>query len=524
MPIPTTTRRQIARSMVASLAGRIIGVLHGLLLIPLLYRYLDSEAVGFWFLIAQPLILIGLFDLGITPTATRAIAMAADSPKRLAAIGGTIGRLFFGQACLVMFLWTIVGTFVVRGVGFRDISSTYALMVWATAGFSYALTIWSNQWTCHICGTGQVPRYLGITAIARGLGLLMKIAALLLGQGLLAIALVDLCIAVGSLMALRQASKVDLAKIDSLFARSWSTKVFNELRPLAVRSWCTSLGAFLVLQTDQYFIAFHSGIEQIPDYQATLMVFAQVYSLANIAIVSSSVYISQAWSRNAFVEVRRLVSLNADLVMTVATTGALTIILVCRPLFDLWLGPGHFVGYPVLCIFAATMLLEVHHVIFASAAMSTGDEAFAKPALAAGGLNLLFTSVLIGPFGLVGVAGSTLLAQLLTNNWYGVYRGHRRIQSRIVEHLQRRLLPLCGVGILMLLPLSVVIVDSSIVDSPLFAIASVMWCAAMGAVYLRFIGRLPHFASITTTLRVGLRSRWANRLETRVTSSTELTN
>ncbi len=59
---------------------------------------------------------------------------------------------------------------------------------------------------------------------------------------------------------------------------------------------------------------------------------------------------------------------------------------------------------------------------------------FAPSALAAGGLKLLFSAILGLHYGLLGIALGTLFAQLLTNHWYMVYRGLKRLGLSFRRH------------------------------------------------------------------------------------------
>lgn len=110
-------------------------------------------------------------------------------------------------------------------------------------------------------------------------------------------------------------------------------------------------------------------------------------------------------------------------------------------LFDLWLGPGHFVGYPILTVFFVLLVLEAQCFIVSAGSRATEDEAFAPWALAAAGLKVLCSWLLALEFGLLGIALGTLLAQLLTNHWFMPYRGLRRLRMSLRQHVSEVLLP-----------------------------------------------------------------------------------
>jgi O-antigen/teichoic acid export membrane protein len=114
-------------------------------------------------------------------------------------------------------------------------------------------------------------------------------------------------------------------------------------------------------------------------------------------------------------------------------------------LFNLWLGPGNFVGYPLLIILFVLLFLEAQCFIVTTCSRATEDEAFALWAVAAGALKVILSIILGIRYGLIGIALGTLIAQLATNHWFMVFRGLRRLRMSLREHAKQVLLP---VGVL----------------------------------------------------------------------------
>jgi O-antigen/teichoic acid export membrane protein len=88
-------------------------------------------------------------------------------------------------------------------------------------------------------------------------------------------------------------------------------------------------------------------------------------------------------------------------------------------------------------VFCVMLTLETQHFILATCARSTEDERYAVTALLAGVLTVGLTWWLVGPLGLLGVAAATMIAQMLTNNWYAVYRPMVRLQLSPREYFRR---------------------------------------------------------------------------------------
>ncbi|MES2200697.1 MAG: hypothetical protein V4498_00435, partial [candidate division FCPU426 bacterium] len=89
-------------------------------------------------------------------------------------------------------------------------------------------------------------------------------------------------------------------------------------------------------------------------------------------------------------------------------------------------------------------VLEFHHSIHAMFTFNVGEWPFAKWAVAAGILNLLFVSLGLKAWGLAGAAAGCMAAQLLTNNWYVVYFTLRRLDLGLKRYIGQALIPLAG--------------------------------------------------------------------------------
>jgi hypothetical protein len=101
--------------------------------------------------------------------------------------------------------------------------------------------------------------------------------------------------------------------------------------------------------------------------------------------------------------------------------------------------------------------LEVHHVIFATIMMASGQIVFVKPALIAAAINLILAVILAQKFGLLGVAMAVLIAQLFTNNWYAPYRTIQYLGVSWTEILKKVWVPVLILTAWQLAVLSVIV-------------------------------------------------------------------
>jgi O-antigen/teichoic acid export membrane protein len=313
-------------------------------------------------------------------------------------------------------------------------------IAWTVLCFSHALGVWAAMWSCLLPGTGHVG-WDGLIGIAvQVTTLVAQIVAVLFDGGLITLATIAAIGAVVNrytvIMFMRR-REPDLFRLEG----HWDQALFRSMLRPALKAWATGLGAFLILKTDQYFIAYFKGASNIPSYQTAYQLVTSLMTLAMAFAQASQVFISQMWQTGQITEVHRIVQRNLRFGLIIMAAGSACLLVVGEELMNLWLGPGHFIGYPILAIFCVMLFLEAQHSGVVYASRSTEDEAFVIWAIGAGVLNLLLTWWLIKPFGLLGVALGTMLAQMLTNNWYAVYRGLWRLQIPLRNYLGQVLLP-----------------------------------------------------------------------------------
>ena len=216
----------------------------------------------------------------------------------------------------------------------------------------------------------------------------------------------------------------------------WNNEYAKKMIKPSLLWWLTDVGAFLILRTDTYFIALLRNTEDIASYQATYTLIYTLYSLS-ITFASASVpFISHAWQAQDLKSIHTLTLRNAQIGLSIMASGFGFMLLFGQEFIGLWIGERNFIGYGVLIPFCIMLTLEVQHVVMSMSSRATNDEKYVLSALASGLLNLVFTWLLINPFGLAGVALGTLAAQLITNNWYAVYRPLIRLKISFYSYFR----------------------------------------------------------------------------------------
>lgn len=397
--------------------------------------YLPRELAGVWLLFWSFGSYLAFFDLGMGPTLSREIAFQAAkakdeySSRAVADLVATCFRLYLVVAAIVLAIAVVGGMLLLPTLNLSTLSVRDALVAWSLFASGACVNLVGNISYAVLTGEGHVAKERLTRAASMLIWLGLSASALVTGQGLVGLAgawLAHACIS--RLMAAGAARHFvpDLKLRDG----AWSAPTARRLARPSAQWALTQLGALMILQTDNLLIAWNLGPAAIPSYEAAAKVVTAMGTIALLGTNASTPYYSRAAAANDAPALRVLLYRNVQhgLLVMASATGFMTFF--GPDLFHLWLGPGNFIGYPVLLTFLAMMTLEIHHVTHATLTMATGSIPFVLPALAAGALNLVLSFLLLQWFGLLGVALGTLLAQLATNNWFAPHVTLKIVQIR----------------------------------------------------------------------------------------------
>lgn len=442
--------KRIAFAVSVSWLGKVSIILSGLFLTPILFRFMGKEELGLWYLLANSQSFLALLSLGITPTLTRHIALAkgksgSDPGIELTEetkqhIGDLVvtGRIVLQWlAVAVFFIAWGSGYGLINQIKLSQVSPQTVFWAWTLMCVGYAIGVWLSYLDCVLAGMGYVGWDSLIWMVMYFLTMLANITAVLLGGGLLALAAISLVMGLIQRVMFLGVMRWRCPELLSFLRGKWNTQYAKALVKPSLYWWLTDLGAFLVLRTDTYFIALLKGSQDIPSYQAGYTLVANLSSVAISLASSSSVFISQAWQAGALASIQQMTLRNARIGLSIMAAGVAFLMMAGGEFIELWLGKGNFVGNNILLIFCIMLTLEVQHNILVASSRATEDEKYAPWSLTAGVLNIIFTWILIKPLGLLGVAMGTMLAQMLTNNWYAVYRPMVRLKLNFWNYLRQ---------------------------------------------------------------------------------------
>jgi O-antigen/teichoic acid export membrane protein len=361
--------RRIAFGAASVWFNRGIVIALRLVLIPVLFHYRPKEEVGVWMLLGQTWALIGILDLGFGATFTRRIALAKgksgsdpngplgeETRREIADLIASGRRVCFWLAMGTFVVCSAAGYLYLRQLRVVSLSLSSMCVAWGILCLSSSLGVWSEVWNWLMQGLGYIGWGFAMASALDVLTIVLQIGAVLMGGGLVALA-ITMAVAPVLLrfLLLRCARKWR----PELFATrgKWDANLVRSLVSPSLRAWVTSLGIFVVMYSDPYLIALLNGASQIPAYRAAWLIFYNLNALSMAAALASAVFVSHLWQAGLFPEMQRVVLRNLRLGLSIVACGGGCVLALGPRLFNLWLGRGNFAGYPLLAIFFVIFFL-----------------------------------------------------------------------------------------------------------------------------------------------------------------------
>lgn len=450
-----SVNRRMFTGVLGGLILTAISIAVSLVQFSILLRRLPLEIAGIWMVFTNLGGYVLFLDLGLSPTLGREISFAAGNPELTDnARAARVETLIRSCTAVVAMLALVVALFgAVGGWGYlRTVVPARLASTTRPAWFVYilgaALNLVGEGWFAGIYGLGHVFNEKIIRSAGAVLGLLFMTIAVFSRTGFMGLAIAyllqSLCVIVIVRIALSRLTPHSAAR------GSFDLQTIRGLIGPSLKYAATLLGGILILQTDNIVIASILGPAAIPNYQAVAKIVTMLMTLSMMLVLTSMPIVSQAHARGDTAAIVRMLHRNIRLTLSVMVILGSFVACFIDRFISAWLGPNHFVGFHIVWVLLAVMLLEAHHQAMAASTVAAGKIVFVAPALIAGVLNIIFSIVLARHFGLIGVVFGTMIAQVTTNNWYAPWYTMRLFKISFHQHLRTVILPVISLIVVML--------------------------------------------------------------------------
>lgn len=455
---------KITSAVIISWLSRIITIAGNLFLMPILFNSIAREELGLWFLLGNSQAFIGLLGMGFAPTLTRRIALVRtdisdtltlDHKKSIGELVAT-GKVVLRYLAVIMFFISfLLGLKLINSIELEEVSRHTIYFSWFLICIGYVTNVYVSYLDCLFIGMGYIASSNFILVIINILTLLGNFFVAKLDGGILALSTVYLFIVLIQrtiFLIYLKLKKPELLNIEGKCNWVLAKEMFKP----SIFWWLTSLGQFLILKTDQYFITIFTGAKNIPSYHAAYQLASNLRVLSISFTLSSTSFISKMWKSKKINEVHNIFLKNTKASLALMLIGSCFLFTSGKELTDIWLGKEVFIGYPILITFCFMFIFEVQNVSLIYSARATEFEKYYIPSLVSGLTNIVLTVLLVKPLGLWGVSLGTLISQMLTNNWFSFYKSLPKLQITYKTYISKVIFPclkwglFCSISLLLI--------------------------------------------------------------------------
>jgi len=428
-----------------------LNVATGLLLLPMILRYLPPEEVGLWFVFMSLAGLAQLLELGFLPTITRNVAYLYAGAQKLNAYGyepttehvhlniELLQQLFMAarEIYLVVSLSTlaflaVIGTTYISMLLTHSMPQFQIIFAWIAFALGYVINFYYGYFNGFLQGRGDVKASNQIIVANRVV--LIVLASLLLaeGWGLLGVGFASLISSViGRGLAARifwsgggaETFSLKVAKViknNSLISILW---------PNAKKLGWVYLGSFLITRANVLIASSFLGLAATASYGLTFQILTTFTSLSAVVFNLNMPHFSGDQIRGRHENILEKFGKSLATGWLVYLVCTVILFLFGNTLLALIGSRTHLLEANLLFLFVIIMFLEMNHSLCAGYLTTFNEIPFVRAALVSGicivSISVLTVSVF--HFEIWGLLLSQGVVQVFYNNWMWPMEAARKL-------------------------------------------------------------------------------------------------
>lgn len=413
-----------------------VNIVANVLLVPLILNLYGKEVAGVWFFMLSWMAFFQLCDFGISQSTGRQIAFSMGDKKGDVHVSNSkFARIYGKEACYQVFLSSIdmfrviviaivvLAIFAERTFLFKgrmsvtpDIHLTWYLVILAGTGY-----IMARPYQAFLEGL-LLPSWSRIsTLLAMTIEKTLFLLALILRTPIWAVGLM-LCMGGWSQYLIARVFLTRRFHLQRPGQTGLSRSIFRALWSLSWQQGIATTAAFLIFSINPILVGYFLGKEIVPDYylpwKISTVLLIGLFGLFEPQLTFMINLLREGRIQDLLIKTTRLFIITAACTLFVFSV----YVLFGERIIWFWSTGKVKAGTIVLTVFALYQALAVIQTFCAIFIVVHGTQPFAKIATAGALLNILFVIMLTPRYGVLGMALSTALAQLLTSNWYIPYR------------------------------------------------------------------------------------------------------
>lgn len=460
------TRRGAESAIAWSLMAVFVRVASGLFLLPLMVRDLPSYQLGLWYVFLTLQGIAGLFDLGFSPSVTRAAGYLWGGARQLNRFGvattfdrsiasppnfNVLNRLVATMRIYYRYFGVVFGALMLLVGGAWIWYKTYSIPDRLTLRLCYIIFVVGG----FLNATGDLwPALLsGINAVRTAQKLIF--VSVLLSSAIIAVGLLNhfeiWALVIGTFIGgvfLRTAGRASLIRA---FGENYQRGAEPDLQlvitlwPTAWRTGIVSLGSYLVLSANTLICSAFLDLKITASYGLTVSIISMLTYASSIFTHIKLPIVNQLRATAATNQIIEIWIRRTRISIVLYLLGAVLLLSGGHSALRFIGARTEFLPLGQLGVSLLVIGLEMHHVLYAGLVVSENQNPFVQPALFSGIGTVLLSLLLTPRFGVWGMLLAQGLVQASFNNWWTVHRAIRGLGLTWTAYWQKYIMLPIGI-------------------------------------------------------------------------------
>ncbi len=431
------------KDLLWSYAGTVLALGINFIIIPILMRYLDQNALGLWQVFSSIGSIAILLDFGFSPTLARSIAYIWSGASDLKKTGGYVvasskepnydmlskvlkvcQRIYLVISLFALLLLSTIGTVYILHIT-KDFTSHRHLIAWTIYLLAVFINLYFYYCSAALIGIGQVGNnnkakfYASIVQIVAcfilcvlQFGIIAPCFAYLL-FGLFFRGLARRCFySTNNLKEkLHQlVHQVEASEIKRIFLVIWHN---------AWRDGLVVFSMFLIGQANTIICSLFYSLQQTAMYSLSLQFVQGIGIVSGVAYATFQPKMQAAFIRQDITETKRLVSFSVVTYCITFFVSFITLIAIGIPFLEL-VNRRYVFDIPLLLGIGLYIFLQKRFIMYCSFISNTNKVPYVKPFILSGFFSVLLSIVFSKclSIGIWGLVLGQFLSQSVYNNWH----------------------------------------------------------------------------------------------------------
>ena len=421
---------RVTSGLAADYLGFIVYTVIGIAMTPLMLHYLGQEAYGLLLVFGSLLGYLALPANAISSSTAKHVAhyRATGEERRLSEFVSSALAACLPLAAIILAASLALTPFV--GGIFNLSPSLAAIARWVlpVSGTTLALTLVLSALSGILIGHQRMDAHHLLTAAFYIVNsVLTAIALVLLGSGLLGVAMVGLLAVIAQLVAAAALVRKLFpgVHVSPRLLRSWALRL---ALPFSAFLLLHGVGAQIIFRTDSIVIGAALGTREVALYAIAFQIVMTAVALTfkvSDALLASFAELHALGQREAM---RRVHLESQKVSLALGVCASVGLVFFAKPLTALWVGADNFVGTPTMLALALLPLMQsATHAGIVTLIGIGRVRGVATLNIIEAALNLALSVALVQPLGVLGVALGTVIAKAATNLWFIPWQCNREL-------------------------------------------------------------------------------------------------